>query len=101
LHADTVISAERLTVALWSDTARSQIHAAVTTIRRVLRTAKADGVLATRTAGYVISPPPGALDLADFASLTDNAQTAADQQTAAVTSMGVVYDLLTTTGDPV
>jgi DNA-binding SARP family transcriptional activator len=55
LHAGTVISVDRLTAVLWADsppdTARSQIHAAVTTIRRVLRTAGANGVLATRTAG--------------------------------------------------
>jgi DNA-binding SARP family transcriptional activator len=87
LHAGTVISAERLTMALWADsppdTARSQIHAAVTTIRRVLRTAGVDGVLETRAAGYVLSPPPGALDLAEFAGLIDEAQRVADPQAAA------------------
>jgi DNA-binding SARP family transcriptional activator/tetratricopeptide (TPR) repeat protein len=87
LHAGTVIGIDRLTTALWADgppdTARSQIHAAVTTIRRVLRTAGADGVVATRAAGYVISPPPGALDLAEFTGLTEEAQRTGDQRAAA------------------
>jgi DNA-binding SARP family transcriptional activator/tetratricopeptide (TPR) repeat protein len=70
LHPGTVISAERLIGAIWGvtppDTARSQIHAAITGLRRVLRAAGADDVLATRAAGYVIRPEPGQLDLAEF-----------------------------------
>ncbi|WP_290864523.1 AfsR/SARP family transcriptional regulator [Hamadaea sp.] len=87
LHAGKVISPERLTAALWADsppdTSRSQIHAAMTTIRRVLRSADLDGVLETRTAGYVLSPPPGAFDLAEFGDLLDAAQQSADHETAA------------------
>jgi DNA-binding SARP family transcriptional activator/tetratricopeptide (TPR) repeat protein len=70
LHAGTVISAERLVGAIWGttppDTARSQIHAAITGLRRVLRAAGAADVLATRSAGYVIRLEPGQLDLEEF-----------------------------------
>ena len=63
LHAGTVVSAERLIGAVWGqdppDTARAQVHAAVTAIRRVLRAAGADQLLASRAAGYVISPGAG------------------------------------------
>jgi DNA-binding SARP family transcriptional activator/tetratricopeptide (TPR) repeat protein len=78
LHTGTVMSAERLTMALWGDappdTARSQIHAAITAIRRVLRTVGADDVLVTRAAGYVVSPELCALDLAEFTSLVESGQ---------------------------
>jgi DNA-binding SARP family transcriptional activator len=46
------------------DTARSQIHAAVTAIRRVLRAADAADLLATRHIGYVLTPE--SFDLKDF-----------------------------------
>ncbi|MDI2130923.1 AfsR/SARP family transcriptional regulator [Yinghuangia seranimata] len=74
LHAGTVVGADRLISAVWGftppDTARAQIHAAVTAIRRVLRTADPDaaaGLLATHGAGYLVQPGPGQLDLHEFA----------------------------------
>ena len=83
LHAGTVVSAERLIGAVWGqdppDTARAQVHAAVTAIRRVLRAAGADQLLASRAAGYVISPGPGQLDLAEF---TDHVIAAEEQAEA-------------------
>ncbi|MEV0029478.1 BTAD domain-containing putative transcriptional regulator [Nocardia sp. NPDC050793] len=71
LHAGQVLSAERITDAMWGahppDTARSQIHAAITAIRRVLRQAGAAELLQTRgAAGYVLSPGAGQLDLTEF-----------------------------------
>lgn len=61
LNAGRVISMERLIDAMWGydqpDTARSQIHASITAIRRTLRAAGADGLLETRAGGYVVSPP--------------------------------------------
>jgi DNA-binding SARP family transcriptional activator len=70
LHAGTVVSAERLIGAVWGpdppDTGRAQVHAAMTAIRRVLRDAGAAQLLASRAAGYVISPGPGQFDLAEF-----------------------------------
>ncbi|GAA4905044.1 DNA-binding SARP family transcriptional activator [Stackebrandtia albiflava] len=78
LHAGTVIGSDRLTSAVWAGsppgTARSQIHAAVTTIRRVLRVADADSLLETRSAGYVLTPPPGALDLAEFGRMVEESR---------------------------
>ncbi|MFD6393330.1 tetratricopeptide repeat protein [Nocardia sp. NPDC060259] len=74
LHAGQVLSAEQITDAVWGvrppDTARSQIHAAITAIRRVLRQVGAAELLQTRgTAGYVLKPGPGQLDLTEFTDL--------------------------------
>ncbi|MBG0827390.1 tetratricopeptide repeat protein [Planomonospora sp. ID67723] len=70
LHARAVLSRDRLIDAMWGptppETARSQIHAAITAIRRVLRQAGAADVLQTREAGYVIVPKAGQLDLDEF-----------------------------------
>ncbi|MFC4011471.1 tetratricopeptide repeat protein [Nonomuraea purpurea] len=69
LHARTVLTVEQLIDALWGptppDTARAQIQAAVTTIRRVLRGAGAAQRLATRAGGYTIDPEW--LDVEEFA----------------------------------
>lgn len=75
LHARTVIGTERLIGAMWGDiapeTARAQIHASIAVVRRVLRQAGADDALETRTAGYVIHPGDGTLDLDDFTAWTN------------------------------
>lgn len=73
LHAGTVIGIERLIGAIWGPdapgTARSQVHAAVTALRRVLRAAPdGEGVLVTRGAGYLAVLEPGWLDLDRFAA---------------------------------
>jgi DNA-binding SARP family transcriptional activator/tetratricopeptide (TPR) repeat protein len=82
LHPGTVISTERLIGAIWGvtppDTARPQIHAAITGLRRVLRAAGAADVLATRAAGYVIRPGPGQLDLEEFSGGVAEAARLAD-----------------------
>lgn len=84
LHAGTVIGAERLVGAIWGptppDTSRSQIHAAITGLRRVLRAAGAADVLATRPAGYVIRPEPGQLDLEEFTTGVAEAGRLADAE---------------------
>ncbi|MFI6316526.1 AfsR/SARP family transcriptional regulator [Nonomuraea sp. NPDC050556] len=73
LHAGTPISTERLIGAMWGttppDTARAQLHSSIAAIRRVLRDAGADEVLATRSAGYVMQLKPGQLDLEEFNGL--------------------------------
>ncbi|WP_327092137.1 tetratricopeptide repeat protein [Nonomuraea sp. NBC_01738] len=73
LNAGRVISMERLIDAMWGydqpDTARSQIHASITAIRRTLRAAGADGLLETRAGGYVVSPAPDRLDIRRFTDL--------------------------------
>ncbi|MEV4113080.1 tetratricopeptide repeat protein [Nonomuraea sp. NPDC049695] len=70
LHARAVLTADQLIDAVWGltppDTARSQIQAAITAIRRVLREAGAAQQLATRSGGYVIEPER--LDLEEFTS---------------------------------
>lgn len=87
LNAGQVLSAERIIEAIWGveppDTARSQIHAAVTAIRRVLRTAGADQLLQTKPAGYVVRPEPGGLDLAEFIELVARGQSLAATDSAA------------------
>ncbi|MFG2999839.1 BTAD domain-containing putative transcriptional regulator [Streptomyces sp. NPDC048340] len=74
LHSGVAISTDRLIDAMWGplppDSARAQIQTTIAAIRRMLRASEADGMLATRPAGYVITPGPGQLDLDEFTSLT-------------------------------
>ncbi|GAA2277427.1 BTAD domain-containing putative transcriptional regulator [Nonomuraea roseoviolacea subsp. roseoviolacea] len=78
LHAGVVLSVERLIDAMWGptppDTARAQVHAALTAIRRTLRAADAAHLMQTRPAGYVIVPEPGQLDSREFAGLVAGAE---------------------------
>ncbi|WP_067136150.1 AfsR/SARP family transcriptional regulator [Microtetraspora malaysiensis] len=73
LNAGRVISIERLIDAMWGydqpDTARSQIHASITAIRKVLRGAGAGHLLETRAGGYVAQPEPGQVDAQEFTEL--------------------------------
>lgn len=73
LNAGRVISMAKLIDAMWGhdqpDTARSQIHAAITALRRALRGAGAGAILETRPGGYVALPEPGQLDVRDFTEL--------------------------------
>src|SRR5688572_25813636 len=73
LNAGRVISMEKLIDAMWGydqpDTARSQIHAAITALRRALRGVGGDNILQTRPGGYVALPEPGQLDVQEFADL--------------------------------
>ncbi|WP_433789815.1 BTAD domain-containing putative transcriptional regulator [Actinoplanes sp. CA-252034] len=78
LHAGRVISMERLIDAMWGydqpETARSQIHAAVTALRRALRSAGAGDVLQTRPGGYVAVPERGRVDVSEFDDLASAGQ---------------------------
>ncbi|MEU8898728.1 BTAD domain-containing putative transcriptional regulator [Nocardia sp. NPDC048505] len=92
LNAGQVISAERLIDAMWGprppETARSQIHAAVTALRRVLRTADAADLLETRSGGYLMRPGAGHLDLAEFDALVATGQaSSAGDPVAAVAAL--------------
>ncbi len=92
VHARTVLSADRLVDAIWGvtppGTARSQIHATITAIRRMLREAGCEHVLQTRPGGYVITPEPGQLDLDEFTELVstpaDGRQDSVDRIRAAL-----------------
>ncbi|MEU8150575.1 BTAD domain-containing putative transcriptional regulator [Nonomuraea sp. NPDC048901] len=81
LHSGTVLSVERLSEAMWGptrpDTARAQVHAALTAIRRTLRAANTGHLVETRPAGYVITPEPGQLDLQEFTTLVAKAESEA------------------------
>ncbi|WP_220446731.1 AfsR/SARP family transcriptional regulator [Nonomuraea deserti] len=85
LHARTVLSADQLSDAVWGvtppDTARAQIQAAVTAIRRVLREAGEARLLMTRSGGYQIEPEQ--LDLEEFIGRMAAVQKEADPDTAA------------------
>ncbi|MEU4270888.1 BTAD domain-containing putative transcriptional regulator [Streptomyces sp. NPDC026092] len=82
LHAGVVISTDRLIDAMWGplppDSARAQIQTTIAAIRRMLRASGADGMLATRPAGYVITPEPGQLDLDEFTGLVAKAPAGSD-----------------------
>ncbi|GIJ71285.1 AfsR/SARP family transcriptional regulator [Virgisporangium ochraceum] len=73
LNAGRVISMEKLIDAVWGvdrpETARSQVHAAITALRRALRAAGVEGVVETRPGGYVAVPGPGRLDVQEFTDL--------------------------------
>lgn len=73
LNSGRVISIERLIDAMWGydqpDTARSQIHASITALRKVLRGAGAVELLQTRSGGYVAQPEPGQVDAQEFTEL--------------------------------
>ncbi|MEV0581476.1 BTAD domain-containing putative transcriptional regulator [Nonomuraea sp. NPDC050310] len=68
LNAGRVISMEKLIDAMWGydqpDTARSQIHAAMTALRK-----KGVDLIETRAGGYVAQPQPGQLDVQVFNDL--------------------------------
>ncbi|MEV0235916.1 BTAD domain-containing putative transcriptional regulator [Nonomuraea sp. NPDC050786] len=78
LNAGVVLTIDRLIDAMWGptppDTARAQVHAALTAMRRTLRTADAAHLVQTRPAGYVIAPAAGQLDLQEFATLVAEAE---------------------------
>ncbi|WP_328946748.1 tetratricopeptide repeat protein [Streptomyces sp. NBC_00250] len=82
LHAGVAISTDRLIEAMWGplppDSARAQIQTTIAAIRRMLRASEADRMLATRPAGYVITPEPGQLDLDDFTALIAKAPDTSD-----------------------
>ncbi|MFF5427765.1 MULTISPECIES: BTAD domain-containing putative transcriptional regulator [unclassified Streptomyces] len=82
LHAGVAISTDRLVDAMWGprppDSARAQIQTTIAAIRRMLRASEADRMLATRPAGYVITPEPGQLDLDEFTSLIAKAPAVSD-----------------------
>jgi len=70
LRAGHLVTVDQLEEALWGGTppatARPQIHAAVSRIRRVLREAGCAEALATRPGGYELTVGHGHLDLAVF-----------------------------------
>ncbi|WP_067812947.1 AfsR/SARP family transcriptional regulator [Nocardia inohanensis] len=86
LNADRVCTIDRLIEAVWGldepDTARAQIHASLTAIRRVLRAGDAVQTIQTRAAGYVAYPASARFDLTDFTDHVAAAERAADPRDA-------------------
>jgi DNA-binding SARP family transcriptional activator/DNA-binding beta-propeller fold protein YncE len=70
LHANEVVSTERLIDDLWGETppptAAKTVQVYVSQLRKGLRNGNADGPLLTRGSGYVIQIEPGELDLHRF-----------------------------------
>ncbi|WP_433713420.1 BTAD domain-containing putative transcriptional regulator [Nocardia sp. CA-084685] len=87
LNDGRVCTIDRLVDAVWGldapVTARAQIHAALTAIRRVLRNTDAASVIETRAAGYVAHPTPDQFDLAEFTGHVAAATREADTHAAA------------------
>ncbi|GAA4521290.1 AfsR/SARP family transcriptional regulator [Nonomuraea ferruginea] len=71
LHADRVVSTQRLAEAVWGEPlpsgSASRVRMLVSEVRRACAALGAD-VIATQRPGYVLRPSPGGLDLACFNS---------------------------------
>src|SRR5437588_8349765 len=82
LDANRVVSQEALIEALWGGaepaTYRTQVHSAISAIRRQLRDAGDESALASRAGGYVLNVDPDDLDLARFQRLVADARAARD-----------------------
>jgi DNA-binding SARP family transcriptional activator/tetratricopeptide (TPR) repeat protein len=78
LNSNRFVSTGQLITALWGNdppaTASTQLHNAVSAIRRALRQAGADGVISTQQAGYAIHLSADSLDLAAFTQAVSTAR---------------------------
>jgi DNA-binding SARP family transcriptional activator len=93
LHANEVVSRDRLIDALWGDTpphtASTALHVHVSHLRKLLepeRASDGDHVLLTRPPGYLLAVDPDRVDLTRFERLRGQARTAlaaGDARTAA------------------
>ncbi|WP_337729373.1 MULTISPECIES: AfsR/SARP family transcriptional regulator [unclassified Saccharothrix] len=79
VHADTVVDTDRLVAQLWPDrppgSARAEIHSYLSRLRRALGPEGA-ACLVTRSPGYLLRVPAGALDLHRFDELVARARAA-------------------------
>jgi DNA-binding SARP family transcriptional activator len=70
LNANRLVATGHVVEALWGatppPTARTQVHASVSRIRRALRDHRVDPVLISREGGYLLTVECGELDLAEF-----------------------------------
>jgi DNA-binding SARP family transcriptional activator len=87
LHANTVVSVDRLVDGLWGDspppTAAKIVQVYVSGLRRALRSGGEEALL-TRAPGYLLQVPPEALDLERFERLVERARgSAADEPAVA------------------
>ncbi len=92
LHANEVVSTDRLVEELWGEnppeTGAKALQVAVSQLRKTLQsTAGADGLLVTRSPGYLLNVHPGELDLDRFEALVQEAEKSRDAGSAA-TALG-------------
>jgi DNA-binding SARP family transcriptional activator/pimeloyl-ACP methyl ester carboxylesterase len=88
VHANQVVSSDRLIEELWSGQPRAadSLQVRISELRRTLRSAGEADRLATRPPGYVLRVPPGELDVLRFEELAaegDAALATGDAMTAA------------------
>jgi DNA-binding SARP family transcriptional activator len=80
LNANRLVATGHLVEALWGvappPTARTQVHASVSRIRRALRDHRMDPVLISRQGGYLLTVESGELDLAEFHRAVEAARAA-------------------------
>jgi DNA-binding SARP family transcriptional activator/streptogramin lyase len=87
LHANEVVSSERLIDDLWGDapppTAAKTVQVYVSQLRKSLRNGEPDGPLLTRGRGYVLRVAPGELDLERFERSLADGRRALDEDAPA------------------
>jgi DNA-binding SARP family transcriptional activator len=85
LHANKVVSVDRLVDGLWGDspppTAAKIVQVYVSGLRRALRSGS-EGALVTRSPGYLLRLAPGTLDLERFEGLVERARASAAEDPA-------------------
>lgn len=78
LHANEVVSTDRLVLELWGEkppeSGPKALQVAVSQLRKSLQTSSADGILVTRAPGYVLRVDDGELDRDRFERLVKDAQ---------------------------
>ena len=88
LDADRVVSTDRLIEAVWGDdppdTATNALQVYVSRLRKALRAASADDVLATRAPGYVLRVGTHEIDSGEFERLMADAEGDADDPASRV-----------------
>jgi DNA-binding SARP family transcriptional activator/tetratricopeptide (TPR) repeat protein len=82
LKANRVTSVDQLVDAIWDDnpppSARSQIQACISGLRKLFRDVGQVGTIKTHPPGYLLEIPPDELDSEEFTSLVATARTKAD-----------------------
>lgn len=80
LRADRLVTTEQIVAAVWGGdpvrTAATQVHTAISALRRTFRDAGHPDLIRSRSAGYTLSVAPDRLDLAGFGAAAAAAGTA-------------------------
>jgi DNA-binding SARP family transcriptional activator len=104
LHANEVVSADRLIDELWGDdppaTAAHTVQVYVSNLRKALRQAAGREVVVTRPPGYVVETGPDELDLARFERLVALGQNELGRGDAAAAAAALAEALALWRGQP-